>query len=109
MVGSYTDIKKAEVPQLPQSAPGEISNNQTAYSVFTPAQKRMITLMIGLGMLFSPMSANIYFPCVPALQSALDSSRQLINLTITSYIIVQGIIPAYMIGGRQVDFMCIEL
>jgi multidrug resistance protein len=79
-----------------------------AYSIFTQAQKQLITLLIGLAMLFSPLSANIYLPCLPALQLALHSTRQLINLTITSYIVLQGIAPAFFgdladtIGRRPV-------
>ncbi|KAL2041705.1 hypothetical protein N7G274_005489 [Stereocaulon virgatum] len=79
-----------------------------AYSTFTQDQKRLITLLIGLAMLFSPLSANIYLPCLPALQLALHSTRQLINLTITSYIVLQGIAPAFFgdladgIGRRPV-------
>jgi multidrug resistance protein len=44
---------------------------------------------------FSPLSANIYFPCLPSLQTDLHTSPQLINLTITAYIVLQGVSPAF--------------
>lgn len=84
---------------------GTASNPQAlenvAYSIYNSIQKAMITLLIGLGMLFSPMSANIYFPCLSALQLAVHTTRQLINLTITFYIVVQGIAPAFF--GHSAD------
>ncbi|MDI1487634.1 MAG: hypothetical protein OHK93_006904 [Ramalina farinacea] len=91
-----------------KSLPVSTTADNVPYSVFTRSQKRLITLLIGLSMLFSPMSANIYFPCIPALEESYHASRQLINLTITSYVIVQGIAPALfgdladMIGRRPV-------
>ena len=66
-----------------------------SYSVSTKGQKRLNTFLVGLGMLFSPMSANIYFPCVSSLQDSLHVRRQLVNLTITSYIVLQGIAPSF--------------
>ena len=74
----------------------KISNTTTVpYSSFSPFQKRIITIFVGVGSLFSPMSANIYFPSLQQLQSDLQTSAQLINLTITIYIIFQGIAPAF--------------
>jgi MFS family permease len=52
--------------------------------------------MIGVAMMFSPLSANIYLPCIPLLQKDMQTSTQLINLTITAYIIVQGVAPAFL-------------
>jgi len=78
------------------------------YSVFTKTQKRCITLLIGLAMMFSGLTANIYLPSVPLLQEEYQTSLQLINITITAYIVVQGIVPAFFgelsdkIGRRPV-------
>ncbi|CAI7659392.1 unnamed protein product [Penicillium palitans] len=65
-----------------------------AYSVFSTREKRLITAVVGFSMLFSPLSANIYFPAVDELQSALHTSAQNMNLTITSYLVFQAISPA---------------
>ena len=51
--------------------------------------------MIGLSMFFSPLCANIYISCLPALKKAMNTTPQLINLTVTIYLIFQGIAPAF--------------
>ena len=85
------------------------------YTVFTPSQKRLITVMIGVAMFFSPMTANIYFPCVPSLQVATRSTLQLINLTITAYIVLQGLSPLFFgdladnVGRRPVYLLTFTL
>ena len=65
------------------------------YSVFTGAQKTFITIMIGVAMMFSGLTANIYLPSLPILADEYHTSLQLINITITAYIVVQGIVPAF--------------
>jgi multidrug resistance protein len=65
------------------------------YTAFSNAEKRFITLLVGLAMMFSPLSANIYLPCLPLLQQDLRVTPQLINLTVTTYVIFQGIAPAF--------------
>ncbi|KAK6200838.1 hypothetical protein LQW54_009502 [Pestalotiopsis sp. IQ-011] len=83
-------------------------DNLRSYSLFTTAQKRMIVLMIALAGFFSPFSAFIYFPAIEYLSSDLHVSIQLINVTVTMYLIVQGIVPAFFgdladqIGRRPV-------
>lgn len=78
------------------------------YSLFTKTQKRCITLLIGTAMMFSGLTANIYLPSVPLLQGQYQTSLQLINITITAYIVIQGIVPAFFgelsdkIGRRPV-------
>jgi MFS family permease len=46
-------------------------------------------------MMFSPLSANIYLPSLPLLQRDVHTNPQLINLTVTAYVILQGIAPAF--------------
>ena len=40
---------------------------------------------------YSPLTANIYFPAIPTLVNAFHKTTELINLTVTVYMIVQGI------------------
>jgi predicted MFS family arabinose efflux permease len=65
------------------------------YTVFTKAERRTITWLIGCSMFFSPFTANIYFPCLEELQRAVGVSSSLINLSITTYLIIQAIAPAF--------------
>ena len=39
----------------------------------------------------SPLTANIYFPAIPTLVDDFHKSTELINLTVTVYMIMQGI------------------
>lgn len=109
-----------EAKEADTALPADILENKTAdqqpstddnsgsYSLFTTAQKRIIVLMIALAGFFSPFSAFIYFPAIEYLSSDLHVSIQLINVTVTMYLIVQGIIPAFFgdladqIGRRPV-------
>jgi len=76
------------------------------YSVFTKAQKRLICFLIAFAAMFSPLSSFIYYPAITSLSRDLNVSIELINLTITSYMIVSGIAPAIIgdladITGRR--------
>ena len=64
-----------------------------AYSVFNKHQKGYIVFMVALGGFFSPLSGNIYFPALNTLARDLKVSNELINLTLTSYMIFQGFAP----------------
>ncbi|KAH6723225.1 major facilitator superfamily domain-containing protein [Leptodontidium sp. MPI-SDFR-AT-0119] len=63
------------------------------YSAFGKWKKRYIVVMVTFAAFISPTSANIYFPALNPLQKELDVSTTLINLTLTSYMIFQGLAP----------------
>ncbi|KAJ5596289.1 hypothetical protein N7450_002747 [Penicillium hetheringtonii] len=73
----------AEAPPPPYSS---FSTGMKRYSVFTAA---------GAGF-FSSLSAQIYFPALDTLAEDLNVSTSLINLTVTSYMIFQGIAPMFI-------------
>lgn len=50
----------------------------------------------GVGSFFSPFTANIYFPALNALGQDLHVSSGLINLSLTTYMIFQGLAPTFM-------------
>lgn len=68
-------------------------NTGPAYSVFSTWRKRYIVAMVTLASFISPASANIYFPALIPLRNELHVSATLINLTLTSYMIFQGLAP----------------
>jgi MFS family permease len=72
-----------------------------AYSVFSKRKKIYILLMVTWASFISPTSATIYFPALNPLQAELHVSSTLMNLTITSYMIFQGLAP--MIIGDLAD------
>lgn len=63
------------------------------YTVFTRRHKRLLTSVLVLTMLASPLTATIYFPLLPLLAVQFNVSIQSINLTITIYVIFQAISP----------------
>lgn len=75
--------------------------SQPLYSTFSQSQKYFITAMVTFAAFFSPVSASIYFPILNTLASNLKVTNTLINLTITSYMIFQGLAP--MVFGTFAD------
>ena len=65
------------------------------WSVFTKRQKIMIIFFTSCGGFFSPVSSAIYFPAIQTLARDFDKSTSLINLTITTYMIFQGLAPSF--------------
>lgn len=76
-----------DLEQLAQVPTGPV------YSVFSVWQKRYIVIMVTWAAFISPTSANIYFPALNPLAADLKVSNTLINLTLTSYMIFQGLAP----------------
>lgn len=63
------------------------------YSAFDSRTKTQIAIMITIGSFISPVTANIYFPALNPIAEDLNVSTNLINLTLTTYMIFQGISP----------------
>ena len=61
------------------------------FSVFSRGEKTFLVVMASLAALFSPLSANIYYPALNVLATDLNVSNSLINLTITSYLVRQKV------------------
>ena len=85
------------------------------YSIFTRPQKRLIVFLIAYAGMFSPLSSFIYYPAITSLSKDLHVSIELINLTITSYMVVSGIAPAVigdladMTGRRWVYILTLTI
>ena len=74
------------------------TEDDSGYTVFTKGQKRWISFLAAFAGMFSPLSSFIYYPAIYALARDLHTSVEAINLTITSYMIVSGIVPS-ILGG----------
>ncbi|KAI1487335.1 major facilitator superfamily transporter [Biscogniauxia mediterranea] len=81
-----------ERPRSPVSPP---------YSAFSPWQKRWILFLSALSGMFSPMSSFIFYPAITALASGIGVTVGLVNLAITTYMVVSGITPALL--GNAAD------
>jgi multidrug resistance protein len=65
------------------------------YTAFTTRERLFIVVMTSLAAFFSPLSGQIYFPAVPTIADYYHTSIGKINLTITTYMIFQGIAPTF--------------
>ncbi|KAE9391777.1 MFS general substrate transporter [Gymnopus androsaceus JB14] len=69
-------------------------HSESRFSVFSRSEKLSIIFMATLAGVVSPFTGSIYFPALNTLASDLGVSTSLINLTITSYQIFQGLAPS---------------
>ncbi|KAL7814387.1 MFS general substrate transporter [Trichoderma gracile] len=81
------------------------------YSIFDSRQRAFIVIIVSTAATFSGFASNIYFPALPTIASDLHVSIELVNLTITSYLIFQGIAPSLWgpvsdVKGRRVAYCC---
>jgi hypothetical protein len=66
------------------------------FSIFTKWQKRGIGFAVSFSGMFSTLSSCIYLPVLVPMARDLQVSLTLMNLTVTCYLIVAGIAPAFM-------------
>ncbi|KAM5372200.1 hypothetical protein ACJZ2D_007600 [Fusarium nematophilum] len=81
--------KQEKGTQQTQQNPGPIP-----YSLFTKNERRWIVALISLAGWFSALSSFIYYPAIPIIAEDLHSSIGMIDLTVTSYLVVSAIAPA---------------
>ncbi|SPO06531.1 related to multidrug transporter [Cephalotrichum gorgonifer] len=103
---SVTDQSEELEAQLPPRTPDE-----EPYSIFDKRQKAIIVFLASTAATFSGFASNIYFPALPTIARDLNVSVELVNLTVTSYLIFQGIAPSLWgplsdVKGRRVAYCC---
>ncbi|CEJ80134.1 hypothetical protein VHEMI00339 [[Torrubiella] hemipterigena] len=82
------------------------------YSSFNSWQKKLIVLASAITAFFSPLSAQIYLPALSPVAEDLGVDSTHINLTITTYMVFQGITPMFIgsladvAGRRPAYFIC---
>ncbi|GAA5994443.1 hypothetical protein JCM5350_007036 [Sporobolomyces pararoseus] len=89
----------AEVEQSGAEPVGRKLTKQTTippppYTIYSNTVKWLIILIVSTAAMMSPLSANIYLPVIPAISQDLKVSTQSINLSVTVYMIAQGISPS---------------
>lgn len=74
-----------------------ITSNQTtpAYSIFSKRQKLFLVFIASWSASFSPISAQIYFPAITDVATDLRISAEMVNISITLYMIFQGLAPSF--------------
>ena len=90
----------------------QVQSSRPVHTIFGRKQKFFIVFMAGLGAFYSPLTASIYFPALNAISEDLHVSNELVNLTMTTYMIFQGLAPTFMgdladmTGRRPVYILC---
>ena len=96
--------KSSSTPGDPDSKP---------YSIYTSREKWIIVSIVSIGGFFSPLTANIYFPAIPTIAAAFNKSISLINLSVTIYMVFQGVAPMFWgtlsdyKGRRPIFLLCL--
>ncbi|PYI03954.1 MFS general substrate transporter [Aspergillus sclerotiicarbonarius CBS 121057] len=85
-------------PDLEKEARQEGTPKLELFSVFTVNQKRAMVATGSLASFFSPLSSSIYFPALDTIAGALNVSTSKIDLTVTTYLIMQGVAPTLIAG-----------
>ena len=99
----------------PELADADAASIGDAYTVFSTPTRRFIIAMVTISAVFSPMTANIYFPALSPIAADLDVSIGLINLTLTTYMVMQAIAPPLVgdlgdtAGRRPAFIICISI
>ncbi|KAL0944577.1 Quinidine resistance protein 2-like protein 3 [Colletotrichum truncatum] len=107
-VSSSVEPSTTQPPQDPENLTRQPSG--PAYSVFSPSTKRWVTLMASVACFVPPMSANIYYPVLAPIADDLHVTVALVNLTVTSYMVLQAISPTIFgdfgdMAGRRPAFL----
>jgi multidrug resistance protein len=87
--------EQVEVKNEPATTLERTATNDRPYTSFNSRQKAIIVLVATLGGSFSPFTTNIYFPAIDIISHALNVSISDVGLTITTYMIFQGVSPSF--------------
>ncbi|KAJ5360131.1 Major facilitator superfamily domain general substrate transporter [Penicillium concentricum] len=109
---SPRDEKDLSIPSTPAESISLESQTPLSppYHVFPRSRKLLMVIIVSLAAIFSPLSSNIYFPALTDVAEELNVSMSLASLTITIYMIVQGLAPSFWgsfsdVLGRRVIFI----
>lgn len=85
------------------------SEPQAPYHILSYKQKWNLVIFVSLAASFSPLSSNIYFPAIDTISRDLGVNAPLVALTITVYMVIQGIAPSLLGAfsetyGRRLTF-----
>jgi hypothetical protein len=91
--GRRQDERLARKPSNASSVYSTDTSEEEPYHVFSPRRKWMVIAMVGFAGVFSGISSNMYFPALDQIATTLNVSTNDVNLSITSYLVMQGVAP----------------
>ncbi|KAB8236906.1 major facilitator superfamily domain-containing protein [Aspergillus alliaceus] len=94
----------------PAMVPPTDAPPEARYSIFDKRQRWLIIAIVSTAATFSGFASNIYFPALPTIADDLNVSLELVNLTVTSYLIIQGLAlslwgPVSDVKGRRIAYI----
>jgi multidrug resistance protein len=93
---SSTDVEKAQNFQnAPTAELAAATVPEVPYTIFSHRVKIFIIIMSAISSLFSPVSSLIYLPALDVLADFYHVSVGRINLSVTTYMILQGLAPMF--------------
>ncbi|KAH7323207.1 major facilitator superfamily transporter [Stachybotrys elegans] len=85
------------------------------FTTFTTWQKRWILFLAAFTGMFSPLSSFIFYPAITSIANGLNVSVDLVNLAVTTYMAISGLVPAILgnaadrIGRRPIYILALSL
>lgn len=85
---------------------------ESIYSIFSHRQKKIIISFASIAAFLSPLSSQIYLPAVEQIAQDFHTTNNRINLTITTFLIFQGLAPTFVaafsdeLGRRPAYLVC---
>ncbi|KAJ9618782.1 hypothetical protein H2204_012914 [Knufia peltigerae] len=81
------------------------------YTIYTRGQKTIIVAIVSTAATLSGFASNIYFPSLPQIAKDLSVTTNLVNLSVTCYMVFQGLSPAIWGAvadalGRRITYCC---
>lgn len=95
-VAHIQPLKSDEKATVVDKTESDTLQRDVPFTIFTEWQKRWISFTASYAAMFSTLSSYIYMPALVPMARDLNVSVSLINLTVTSYLVVAGIAPAFM-------------
>ena len=112
------ETKRKEWKAIPDTHTTSLPNSvehEDAWSVWSTRGKKTIVLSASFASLLAPLASNIYFPALEPIARDLDVSNTLVNVSISTFIILQGIAPTFSAqlsdsaGRRPIYLVCLTL
>ncbi|PWY84256.1 MFS transporter [Aspergillus eucalypticola CBS 122712] len=100
----YCDGPDTKAERMPSDTESPVEDPDLApvetevYSTFSRRKRALIVLIASVASVFSSLSANIYLPATDTIADQFHVSDTLINLTLSTYMIFQGLAPTFF-GG----------
>lgn len=110
---------------VPSDAPDKLLEGQAAqaapdtvdepWSIWSSGQRKAIIVAASCGTLLSQLATMLYYPSLDRMARDLNVSEDLINLSITTFVIIQGIVPTFAAqlsdtaGRRPIYIACLTI